>query len=81
MIIDITDAAADLAALLDAVAQGADVVITRAGVPVAKLVRYIEATARRTPGALRGRIKIHDGWDKVTNEACPGEDDSDKSGS
>jgi antitoxin (DNA-binding transcriptional repressor) of toxin-antitoxin stability system len=79
MIVDITDAAADLLALLDAVSQGADVVITRDDAPVAKLVRYIPATTRRIPGALKGQIKIYDGSEELTNEACPGEDDSGRS--
>ena len=43
-------------ALLDAVERGEEVTITRHGEPVARLVPY--STARRAPGAARGRGRL-----------------------
>jgi antitoxin (DNA-binding transcriptional repressor) of toxin-antitoxin stability system len=62
---DISEAKAELSALIEAVSKGEEVLIGKAGVPVAKLVRYTGAAAQRTPGALKGRIKIHEGFDDL----------------
>jgi antitoxin (DNA-binding transcriptional repressor) of toxin-antitoxin stability system len=62
---NISEAKAELSALIDAVSKGEEVLIGRAGVPVAKLVRYTGVAARRTPGALKGQIIIHDGFDDL----------------
>jgi hypothetical protein len=34
-------------------------------VPVAKLVRYTGSATKRMPGALKGKITIHDGFDEL----------------
>jgi prevent-host-death family protein len=65
---DISEARAELSSLIDAVSQGEEVLICEAGVPVAKLVRYAGATTTRTPGALKGRITIHEGFDDLPPE-------------
>jgi prevent-host-death family protein len=62
---NISEAKAELSALVDAVQKGEEVLIGKAGVPVAKLVRYSGAAARRVPGALKGQIAIHDGFDEL----------------
>jgi len=62
---DISEAKAELSSLIDAVSNGEEVLIGNAGVPVAKLVRYIGTPTRRLPGALKGRLKIHDGFDDL----------------
>lgn len=62
---NISEAKAELSALIDAVSKGEEVVIGKAGVPVAKLVRYTGAAARRVPGALKGQIKIHEDFDEL----------------
>jgi antitoxin (DNA-binding transcriptional repressor) of toxin-antitoxin stability system len=64
----ISEATAELSALIDAVGQGAEVLIGKAGVPVAKLVRYTGAATRRVPGALKGRITIHEGFDELPSD-------------
>jgi prevent-host-death family protein len=43
----ISEAKAELSALLDAVARGEEVIIARGGVAVARLVRYEEQAPRR----------------------------------
>lgn len=65
---NISEAKAELSALIEAVSKGEEVVIGKAGVPVAKLVRYTGAAVRRVPGALKGRIKIHEGFDDLPSD-------------
>jgi prevent-host-death family protein len=62
---NISEAKAELSALIDAVGRGEEVLIGKAGVPVARLVRYTGVAARRAPGALKGRIHIHDDFDEL----------------
>ena len=64
----ISEAKAELSALIDAVGQGEEVLISKAGVPVAKLVRYPGVASRRVPGALKGRITIREGFDDLPPE-------------
>jgi antitoxin (DNA-binding transcriptional repressor) of toxin-antitoxin stability system len=62
---NISEVKAELSALIEAVSKGEEVLIGKAGVPVAKLVRYTGASAPRVPGALQGEIVIHDGFDDL----------------
>ena len=62
---NISEAKAELSALIDAVSKGEEVLIGKAGVPVARLVRYTGGAAKRIPGALKGRIKVHDDFDEL----------------
>lgn len=62
---NISEAKAELSALIEAVSKGEEVLIGKAGVPVAKLVRYTGNATRRVPGALKGRITIHEDFDKL----------------
>lgn len=47
---------------------GEDVVIARAGRPVARLVAYARATSPRRPGAWRRRVEIADDFDVLPAE-------------
>jgi prevent-host-death family protein len=49
--------------LIDRVIQGEEIVIARAGRPVAKLVPLAPRTARRLPGSARGLIKVGPDFD------------------
>lgn len=62
---NISEAKAQLSALIEAVQAGEEVIIGKAGKPVARLVRYQGASAPRRPGALRGRIRIADDFDEL----------------
>jgi prevent-host-death family protein len=65
---NITEAKAELSALLEAVARGEEVIIGKAGVPVARLVRYDGRAAVRQPGALRGQISVAEDFDRLPND-------------
>jgi len=70
MIVNMHEAKTNLSKLVARVAAGEEIVIGRAGVPVAKLVPYdgVERAPRRF-GALKGRIWMADDWDSdETNE-------------
>ena len=62
---NISEAKAELSALIEAVSKGEEVIIGKAGVPVAKLVRFTGAVEPRVPGALRGQIRIGEDFDEL----------------
>lgn len=59
--VNVHEAKTHLSRLLDEVSQGSEIVIARAGRPVARLVAV--APAGRTLGADRGRVVIADDFD------------------
>lgn len=63
--INVYDAKTHLSRLLDQVAQGEEILIARAGKPVAKLVPYREDEQPRVPGAWRGRVRIAPDFDDL----------------
>ncbi|HVT77254.1 MAG TPA: type II toxin-antitoxin system Phd/YefM family antitoxin [Acidimicrobiales bacterium] len=58
MIVNIHEAKTHFSKLVDRAAAGEEIVIGRAGKPVARLVPYVPAVARRTPGAWKGKVKL-----------------------
>ena len=61
--VQLHEAKARLSELVDRVQSGEEVVISRHGRAVAKLVGYTPKRARRLGGVLRGKIKFRKGWD------------------
>jgi len=61
----ITEAKAQLSALVERVLAGEEIVIGRAGRPVARLIPYRVDAAPRQPGMLEGQIKIADDFDEL----------------
>ena len=57
-IVNVREAKTHLSRLLEEVAAGADVVIARAGKPVARLVPIAQVPKPKQLGLLRGRIKV-----------------------
>lgn len=53
---NVSDAKAQLSSLLVLVEKGEEVIIARAGKPVAKLVAMKHSGQERKPGALKGKI-------------------------
>jgi len=62
--VNIHQAKTQLSRLLQVVEQGEEVVIARAGVPIARLVGWKAPVQRvAAPGAMRGRIQLADAFD------------------
>ena len=65
---NVTEAKAQLSSLLESVERGEEIVITRGSRPIAKLVPLIGRGITRTPGRLRGKIKVAADFDTLTPE-------------
>lgn len=67
-ITNISEAKAQLSSLIERVLAGEEVLIGKAGKPVAKLVKYERSDRKRRPGALKGKIKIADDFDQLPED-------------
>lgn len=67
MLVNIHQAKTHLSRLVEQAAAGEEIIIGKAGRPMARLVAYAPERTPRVPGALRGRIQIADDFD-VTPE-------------
>jgi len=65
---NISEAKAQLSSLIEKVIRGEEVIIGKAGKPVAKLIRYEPSREPRRPGALKGKIKIADDFDELPQD-------------
>jgi prevent-host-death family protein len=67
---DIDDAKTNLSRIIERVEHGEEIVISRAGTPVAKVVPLTRRVDRRGRGSLRGRLVTTPDWDSdEVNEA------------
>ena len=64
----ISEAKARLSALIERVIAGDEVIIGKAGKPVAKLIRYERTRQKRQPGALKGKIQIAEDFDALPED-------------
>lgn len=67
---NISAAKAELSSLIRMVQQGEEVLISKAGRPVARLVAYEGIGKRRVPGALRGKIEIAPDFDVLPDDVA-----------
>ena len=65
--VNVYEAKTHLSRLLEQVAAGEEIVIARAGRPLAKLVAYREDESPREPGYWRGRVHIDEDFDVLPN--------------
>ena len=63
-LINIHQAKTQLSRLIERVAGGEEIVITKSGKPIARLVPYVPKGAVRRPGAMRGKIRIKRNFDE-----------------
>jgi len=68
MVCNITEAKAQLSALVEQVTQGEEVILVRAGKPVARIVPYSGAAKPRKPGSMAGEISISPGFDELPED-------------
>lgn len=66
--VNVYEAKTHLSQLLDRVASGEEIIIARAGRPVARLVPIGRLTERRTPGGWEGRVWIAPDFDELPPE-------------
>ncbi len=67
-ITNISQAKTQLSALVERVLQGEEIVIGKAGKPVAKLVPFERLATPRRPGALAGQIVMTDDFDELPED-------------
>jgi prevent-host-death family protein len=72
MLINIHEAKTHLSRLLERVARGEEIVIGKAGKPVAKLVPYPDVQGPRSPGGWQGRVRIAPDFDELPPEVAAG---------
>jgi len=60
---NIHEAKTHLSRIIERVERGEEIIISRAGHPVAKLIPLTRAVHRTGRGSLRGKLVLTDGWD------------------
>jgi prevent-host-death family protein len=65
MLVNIHEAKTHLSRLVDQAAAGEEIIIGKAGKPVARLVAYSGRSEPRRPGALKGKIWVADDFDET----------------
>ena len=69
---NISEAKAQLSALIEAVQNGNEIIIAKAGKPVARLVAFHGPTRPRTPGSMAGEIWIAPDFDILPDDMQEG---------
>jgi prevent-host-death family protein len=68
MLVNVHEAKTHFSRLLGRVEAGEEVVIGRAGVPVARLVPYRRRTGPRRPGSWQGQVRMSEDFDDLPHE-------------
>lgn len=68
MIVNTHQAKTQLSKLIDRAAAGEEIIIGRAGKPVARLVPYRQIREERRPGLWKGKVRIADDFDSTPDE-------------
>ena len=66
--VNVYEAKTHLSQLLDRAAAGEEIVIARAGRPIARLVALAESSDRRVPGGWRGKVTMAADFDELPDE-------------
>lgn len=66
--INIHQAKTQLSKLVDLAAGGREIVIAKAGKPLARLVPYARPREARRPGLLKGKIRLKENFDAPLND-------------
>jgi prevent-host-death family protein len=76
MLVNIHEAKTHLSRLVEQAAAGEEIIIGKAGRPMARLVPYVAPRERRLSGALKGKLWVADDFDRTPDwlvEAFDGE--------
>lgn len=65
---NISEAKSELSSLIELVLKGKEVIIAKAGKPVARIVPYGESRAERKPGSMTGEIHLSDDFDQLPDD-------------
>lgn len=68
MVINVYEAKTHLSKLLDRVAEGEELILGKAGKPMARLVPYREGRQPRKPGRLAGKMWIAPDFDETPED-------------
>jgi prevent-host-death family protein len=68
--VNVYEAKTQLSKLIDRAIAGEDVVISRAGRPMVRLVPVADRPARRTPGSARGQIRMAPDFDDLPDDVA-----------
>lgn len=66
----VDDTDVQLSKVLDEVQSGHEVVLQRAGKPIAKIIPLPAGAPRRKPGLWRGRVVIRDDFDELDDDTA-----------
>jgi len=69
--VNVHEAKTNLSKLLAQVKEGKEVIIARAGKPVARLVPIERQTAQRSPGSAKGKLVVANDFDAPLPEDIP----------
>ena len=71
---NIHDAKTNLSRIIERVERGEEIIISRAGHPVAKVIPLVRRVERSGRGSLRGKLVTTEDWDSdEVNEAIAGD--------
>ena len=68
MTVNMHEAKTNLSKLIGFLEQGEEVVIAKAGNPVAKLVAYVSPKQRRVPNLLKDHVIYYEDFDRADDE-------------
>lgn len=71
---NIHEAKTNLSRIVERVERGEEIIISRAGHPVAKVVPLVRRVHRTGRGSLRTQLTLGDGWDSVETNAAIADD-------
>jgi prevent-host-death family protein len=66
---NIHEAKTNLSRIIERVERGEEIIISRAGRPVAKVIPLVRSVSRTARGSLRGRLTLSDDWDSAETNA------------
>ncbi len=66
---NIHDAKTQLSRIIDRVEHGEEIIIDRAGTPVAKVIPFVRRVNRTAVGSLAGKLDLSGDWDSPATNA------------